>query len=256
MKKYIPLILCAFVLTTVISSCKKDAVKKTFLITSFNDSTTTLAFTYDVQGNVTRLVNNGYTIDFFYNNNKLVKRTKASSGTNEGVDSAYYNGSGQLYKTVSFDNTNTKTQTTQITYNGDNTVNTVTVDYESATADELYEFTYSGGKLVQRNKSAKDGAVYKLANKIEFLGYDDKANPLRPLYEKSLIDIQEAFAYFISYPNNFTSVKSTSYDTNGLVTNVYSASASYTYNADGLPVTATFTEGSTTSTYTLTYTEF
>lgn len=256
MKKYISLALCALIFTTIVTSCKKEAAKKTFLLTSFVDSTTNLLFTYDVQGNVTRLVNNSYTIDFYYNNDKLVKRTKTSGGTNDGVDSIYYDGSGHLYKAVSFDNTNAKTKTVQITYNGNNTVNTVTIDYEDATPDELYEYTYTGGKMVQRNKSAKDGSSYKLANKLEFLGYDDKANPLRPVYEKSLIDIQEAFAYFISYPNNFTSVKSTSYDTNGLVTGVSSASASYTYNADNLPATATFTEGSTTTTYTLTYTEF
>ncbi len=252
-------VICALMVAT---GCKKDtaAPAKTYLVSEFGDTAGmfSVQFTYDNQGNLTRIENPTSTINVSYNNGKVVKRLSTTGGSVTSVDSVFYDGSNRIATVISYDGTATnKQKTTGFTYNADNTVNSATVDYEnSATDDELFDFTYSGGKLTQRIKSVKILGNYKLANKVEFLAYDDKVNPFAKVYRSCLLDVIEAFIYFSAYPNNATSVKSTIYDTgSGNVTSVTSVSESYDYDSNNLPVMFHETSGGTTVAYYLHYVE-
>lgn len=252
-------VICALIAAT---GCKKDnpAPAKTYLVSEFGDTTGafSMQFTYDNEGKLTRIESPTSTINVSYSNGKAVKRVGSSGGSISSVDSLFYDGSNRIAAVVNYDGTATnKQKTTVFTYNGDNTINSATVDYENiATDDELFDFTYSGGKLTQRTKSVKILGTYKLATKVEFLAYDDKENPFAKVYRSCLIDIIEAFIYFSAYPNNATSVKSTMYDTGtGNVTSVSSVSESYDYNSNNLPVMLHESSGGSSGTYYVHYIE-
>ena len=252
-------VICALIAAT---GCKKDnpAPEKTYLVSEFGDTTGAFSvqFTYDNEGHLTRIENPTSTINISYNNGKVVKRLSTTGGSVTGIDSVFYDGNNRIATVIGYDGTATiKQQTTSFTYNGDNTVNSATVDYENAaTDDELFDFTYSGGKLTQRTKSVKILGTYKLANKVEFLAYDDKVNPFAKVFRSCLLDVIEAFIYFSAYPNNATSVKSTMYDTGtGNVTSVSSVSETYDYGSNNLPIMFHETSGGTTVAYYLHYIE-
>ena len=67
----------------------------------------------------------------------------------------------------------------------------------------------------------------------------------------------DQFSFFIfvwAGPNNFTSVKETDYDpTTGDISSVYSATASYSINGNGLPTKMTVSQGGTNQIYTYQY---
>ncbi len=247
----------AVLLIALSPGCKKNAAAKNYVVTQLGDSSQATNFTYDAQGKLTRLYGPSFSLDLYYNGDKVVRRVSTSSGTINAVDSVFYDASDRIFKVVEYDQpANTKSKTTIFAFNADNTINTASVDYTNpATDDELFEFTYADGKVTQRTKSVNIGGNYKLASKLEFTAYDSHVNPLSAMYRKYLIDIVEAFIYFSAYPNNFTIAKVTFYDTNnGSVTGVTPATATYTYNSDNLPVRMDITEGSTTGSLTYTYT--
>jgi hypothetical protein len=256
MKKYILLFACALLLTTTISSCKKDAVKKTLLVTSVGDTINPILFTYDAAGHLSTLSSLGSVSTFSYNGDKVITRVATTGSSVRSIDSFYYDGAGNIFKVSSYDSGFVKTQTTLLTYNSDNTLNYATITSATgAIGEQLFEYTYSNGKLTQRTKSIKTGGVFKMTNRLELLGYDDKQNPLFPIYKKHLIDLQNTFANFWANPYNITIIKSTMYDNSGQVESVISASGVYTYNADGLPVSGTFTENGNISYLRYTYIE-
>lgn len=244
------------------TGCKKDNNEpaKTYVITEFGDTSGsfTSLYTYDADGNLTRIENNSSAINLTYYNGKLTKRVSTSGASVDNIDSVFYDGSNRIIRVVTYDGTaTTKEKTTNLTYNADNTVNSATVNYESSlTPDELFDFTYVGGKLTERTKKVDELGVYKQESKVEFLAQDGKVNPFSKLYQKYLVDIVQAFVYYITLPGNVTSVKITMYDTaTGNVTSTSSVSITYDYNADSLPTAIHETSGGSTGAYYIKYKE-
>jgi hypothetical protein len=187
----------------------------------------------------------------------LIYRTYTTGGT-VSRDSFFYDGSDRIIRVVKYDNLGAKDRTTVFTFNGDNTHNSATVDYESGLmSDELFDFVYVGGQLRERSKSLMELGTYRLKTKLEYLAYDDKTNPFASVYNSVLMDIIEAFPFYSAYPNNTTSVKQTEYDLlTGNPTGITSISLTYTYNEDNLPVMFSVTDGSATNVYELQYAEY
>lgn len=260
MKVRLAIATLAVLVLIAVTGCKKDAPVKNFVVTKISDTSgvNTSTITYDASGKVVKLFGGSMSYDMYYSGDKIVRRTYTQSGTMQEIDSFFYDGASRIFKVVKYDAlTATKAKTTVFTYNGQNQVTDATVDNESAIIDdELFEFTYSDGKLSERKKSLKQGGVYKLSSKLEFLAYDNVKNPLSTLYRTALMDIIEAFVYFSAYPNNLTQGKQTLYDTvTGNVTGVTPITLSLTYNSDGYPIRLDLTEGANSGVLTLEYTE-
>ncbi len=257
-----PIIAAVFVVVLfVFAGCKKkDEPVKNFGLTSITDTTGVALsnFSYGADGKLVKLFTTANSTDLYYSGDKLIRRTYTDGATLKEIDSVYYDAQGRIFKVVNWDAVaNTKSKTTVFVFNVDNTINSTTVNYESALKeDELYEFTYSGGKLTERIKSVFTGGSYKLSQKFEFQGYDDKASPFSKIYRPYLTDILNAFVFFVAYPNNITLGKYTTYDTGtGLVTGVTPVTATYTYNTDNLPTRMDITEGGAIGSYLITYQE-
>ncbi len=157
------------------------------------------------------------------------------------IDSLFYDGSGRLVRSEVYEiqaNQPIKKSTIVLAYNTNGTVNTITVDFVNPfTNDQLLEFTYSGGNLLQRVNKEYDGTGYKVSWKEDFLAFDDKPNPLKPIYEKYLLDSPETAHLAVAGTNNVTSHKKTTYSlVTGDETSVETISFSYTYNENNLPV--------------------
>ena len=257
------IIAAVFILTLLMAGvgCKKDnAPAKVFVLSTYGDTTGTNLdnFTYDANGRPSKLYSATYSTDLYYSGDKLVRRTSSQGGAVTEIDSIYYDAQGRIFKAVNWDAAAaTKTKTTVFIFNADNTINSATVDYESAsTDDELYEFTYSGSQVTERRISVFTGGVYKLKNKFEYQTYDGKANPFAAVYRPYLVDILQAFVFFTAYPNNLTMGKQTTYDlVSGSVTGITPVTITYTYNSDALPTRMDITQGGSTGVIVMTYQE-
>lgn len=243
------------------TGCKKDdTTSKTYLLTALADSAGVdlATFEYDANGNLIRFGSsstNNY--NFFYSNGKLVVRNYTSSGTVQNVDSFFYDASNRITRAEGYDGANTKEKTTTFAYNGDNTLNTATVDFVSPLQnDMLYEYEYSGGKISKRTSSQKDLGTYKVSSKVEFLALDDKKNPFASIYKTYLLDQYSLFYFVWAGEHNPTSAKQTDYDiTTGNPTTIASATTTYEYNSSNLPTKSTAVQGSITQVFTYEYME-
>lgn len=242
------------------TACKKDETPaKTYYLSALADSSGTdlATFEYDSDNKLIRFgegSSSGY--NFFYSGSKLIVRNYTSAGSVSSVDSFFYDASNKLVRVEGYNGMNVKQKTVTLAYNGDNTLNSGTVDYtDPLTNDLLLEYTYSGGNISKRKTSEKVLGVYKTKNELEFLGLDDKTNPFYSIYTNYLLDQFNLFYFVWSGQHNPTSGKQTDYDTNtGNVTSVASATSVYEYNADGMPTKATHSQGASTNIYTFKYT--
>ena len=242
------------------TACKKDETPaKTYYLTALADSSGTdlATFEYDADNKLIRFgegSNSGY--NFYYNGSKLTVRTYTGSGTVNNVDSFFYDASNRMVRVENYDGSNTKIGTVTFAYNGDNTLNSATIDYvDPLTNDYLFEYTYNGENVAKRKASEKVLGVYKIKNEIEYLGLDNRKNPFESIYKKYLFDQFGLFYFVWSGPHNPTSGKQTDYDVaTGNVTSLASISSSYEYNGDDIPTKAIHTQGATTSIYTFKYT--
>jgi hypothetical protein len=187
----------------------------------------------------------------------MLARTYTSSGTLKNVDSFFYDVAGQLIRADDYDNTLTKVKSTIFVYNGDNTMNSASVTYVSPTnPNEYYENTYgTGGQLLSRKSYvANSSGIFQLITDVQFLAYDNKANPFVPIYQNYLLDQFNLFAFVYASPNNFTSAKEIFYDaTTGNISNLDFSEVSYSYNSNNLPAGLTATDGTTITKYNFTY---
>lgn len=237
-------------------SCKKD--KPHFVLTALGDSAgvAQTTFTYDASGKMIKFGAGTTNYDFYYSGDKLIARSYTSSGTIENIDSFRYDAQNRVSRVDDYDvSSNVLVKSTTFSYNSDNSINSASVHYASlGSKDELYNYTYEGGKLKKREDMEKIATVFKKKTETEFLAYDNHDNPFKEIYQKYLIDQFSLFVFVWSYPYNFTSVKQTSYDTTtGDVTSVSSAVGTYKYNADGLPERVTFEQDIYTVIYTFAY---
>lgn len=245
-------------ITLFASACKKDddTPAKEYLISKLGET----AFEYNAAGQAIRLGTDDSYTSLFYNGDKVVKKVVTSNFAIYQIDSLYYDGSGRLIRAETFEiqvNQPVKKSTTELAYNADGSVNTITVDFVNAfTFDQLYELTYNGKHLVQRIKKENSGSGYKMAYKEELLAFDDKANPLDPIHKKYLLDSPETIHVAVAGPNNPTSYKKTNYDlVTGNETSVETANFSYTYNADNLPSILQISQGGSTTPINIEYIE-
>jgi len=255
-------IITAAVLILILSAgsgCKKtETEKKNFAITGLTDvaGNPVMQFTYTPTGKILQIYSPSDSYDFLYSGDKLVTRSYTQAGIYI-VDSFFYDISGRVYRVVEYDLlANVKVKTTVLIYNGDNTINSASVDYASAfTDDEIYELTYAGGKYSGWIRLVnKSGSYYQPDYKTEFLAYDDKPNPLAKIYQEGLMDVIDMIPYFAASPNSFTSAKQTDYDSvTGLEKSIRGLSAVYQYNADGLPVSFDFMIGNLLGIYLIQY---
>jgi len=236
--------------------CKKNNSTQ-YLLSALGDSSGTAAttFTYDLNGQVAMIYSNadlsGW--DFYYNGSAISVRTYTSQGQVTTIDSFFYDTQNRLVQINDYSDTG-KIKTSVFTYNGDNTVNSVSVTYTTGLNNELHNYTYTNGKLTERDDLVNVSGNFKLSSKYEFLAYDNHSNPFNNIGRIYLPDQFTLFAFVWCYPNNFTSAKLTYYDTStGNPTSVDSNTGSYTYNSAGLPTKAIFYDGSNNTTYTYAY---
>lgn len=247
------------VVLVLATGCKKDETPaKTYLLTALADSAGVdqTTFEYDTDNKLIRFgLGSTDNYNFFYSGGKVVVRNYVSSGTVQNVDSFFYDGSNRITRVEGYNGTNTKLKTTTFAYNGDNTINTATVDFVSLLEpDMLYEYVYTGGNISMRSTSQKDLGTYKLKSKIEYLGLDDRINPFESIYKNYLLDEFNLFYFVWSGAHNPTSAKQTDYDiTTGNATSVASATTTYVYNSDNFPTRSTSIQGSTTQIFTFEY---
>lgn len=247
------------VIAVLATGCKKDkddVPAKEYLISKLGVT----LFDYNAAGQAIRLGTDESFTSMFYNGDKLVKKVVTSNYAIYEIDSLFYDASGRLVRADVYDiqaNIPEKRSTVALAYNADGSVNTITVDFVNAfTSDQLIEFTYSGKHLVQRIKKENNGSGYKLVYKEELLAFDDKVNPLEPIYKKYLLDSPETIHIAVAGPNNPTSYKRTNYDlVTGTETSVETANFSYTYNENNLPTLLQITQGGTTTDIDIAYIE-
>jgi hypothetical protein len=257
MKKIFAGLLFAATMSAFFTSCKKDDTDAGQVLSSITDTTgnSILVITYNSDNKPSRIANADATFDIFYADGKIVRRTQTQGGT-VSVDSFFYDGNGRFSRIDNYDNNNDKTRSTVFAYNGDNTINAATVNYEGiGTADAIYEFTYTGSNLSTVKEQEKVLSTYRDKRLFEFLAFDSRINPVQKIIKDCFPDQFNLLIYMMASTNNFTSMKQTDYNTNnGNVTGTFPVTATYTYGSNNMPVDATVTLNGSTNRATYHYT--
>lgn len=242
------------------TSCKKDEEPvKAYTLIGIIDSASTAqsaALDYDSEGKLLRFgVGSAFSYNYYYNGNNISVRIRSANNIMQSTDSFFYDGASRLVRIEKYDENAVKVSTLQFGYNGDNTVNTINVDYVDPGDDDLlYEYTYANGDVTMRTESHKVGGSFKINNKFEILGYDDKINPFHPLYKKYFLDEVYLYYYLWAGVHNATSAKLTTYDlVTGDAIDVAPGTTTFTYNADNYPLTAKSISGTTETKVTYNY---
>lgn len=249
----------AIMLTTFLSSCKKDdgdSTENGQAISSLTDSTGAVLFsiTYTSDKKPARIVTNDATFDFYYNNGKLVKRTQTGSVT--ATDSFFYDGNGRFSRVDNYDGGMAMVRSTVFAYNGDNTLNTATVNsMVFGSADAMYEFTYTGSNLNIVKEYEKVLGSFNMRRQFEFLAFDAKTNPLEDIITNYFPDQFNLLVFLMYSQNNVTSMKQTDYNSsNGNITGSFPVTATYTYNGNTKPSQIIITINGNTNKANYTYT--
>ncbi len=257
MKKILAGLLFAATMSTLVTSCKKENDADGQYISSLTDTTgkNLMQITYNSDNKPSRISTNDVVFDIFYSGGKIVRRTQTQSGT-VSVDSFFYDGNGRFSRVDNYDNNNDKTRSTVFAYNGDNTINSATIDAQGIGAsDAIFEFTYSGGNLNTVKEQEKVLSTFRDKRLYEFLAFDSKTNPVRNVIKDCFPDQFNLLIFMMASTNNFTSMKQTDYNTsNGNVTGTFPITASYTYGSNGLPSEITSTVNGSTNRTTYHYT--
>ena len=121
---------------------------------------------------------------------KLIVRNYTSAGSVSSVDSFFYDASNKLVRVEGYNGMNVKQKTVTLAYNGDNTLNSGTVDYtDPLTNDLLLEYTYSGGNATASPISCRwrpsslsepSGLARFQANAIRLSGGSDSGSTNQP----------------------------------------------------------------------------
>lgn len=241
------------------SSCKKEKSEqpasspKTLQVAEFNDGADVTRFSYNADGTLKTILlssdpvstddNVTYTVKYLAN-----KKIDELTGSNGAKIKLSYNNAGSLAKSEAFIGTE-KISQTEHTYTGTLLSATTISVFDNNTPVPFFksEFTFSSGNITRANI-----LMYSpLTNKLEPAGhvlnqFDTKVNPLASLGDVMLIFWQAATK------NNI--VKQQYFDKLGNAEEVIETT--YTYNAQGYPVSATMREtapGQQPSTATITY---
>lgn len=247
------LIVAATIMGLFVTGCKKDNnITETFSSITDTAGNDVMTLTFDNNGRPIKAVASTTTYDFFYNGDKLVKRTTTVSGSLEVIDSFFYDGNSRFSKVTSYDNGGSETKETVLTYNANNTINQATVTGSVLNPDQLFEFTYSGGNLSKVTETEKQAGTFKKKREYEFLAFDGKQNPIAPLIKNYFPDQYNVLIFLWMGENNFTSAKQTDYSLiNGDITGSFPITATYEYSSTGLPtkIIATFNGNTNTNYY-------
>lgn len=245
-KTMLSLLMAATTMTMFFTSCKKDDDDSAEVFSSLIDTAgnSILTLTYNSDGKVSRAIAGTTTYDFYYSGSRLIKRTLTESGSLVSTDSFFYDGSDRFSRVDKYNSGGAQTASTVFAYNGDNTINTATVDAMGLGAtDQMFEFTYSGGNYATVEEHEKVLGNYNIRRKFEFLAFDSYSNPIAEVIKNYFPDQFNILIFLWSSKNNFTSVTQTDYNVNtGDVTGTFPVSASYKYNGKGMPteITSTF----------------
>jgi|GEM_PF-5575708 len=231
------------------TSCKKDKTTNE-AFSSITDSTgaDVLGITYDNDGKVIKATAGTVTYDFYYNNNKLIKRVQSESGSLVATDSFFYDGVDRYSRIDNYNDNGVKAKSTVFSYNLNNSIDAVNVNSSTVgTPDAMFEFTYAGSNFNTVKEYEKTLGTFSIKRQFEFLAFDAKTNPISPLINKYFSDQYNLITLFWGSNNNCTSMRQTDYSViNGDVTGSFPVTATYTYNGSNMPTeVVTTTNGNT-----------
>lgn len=221
-------------ITVLATGCKKDkdtTPAKELLISELEGST----FDYNTKGQLVRLGTINSFTNYFYKDDRVVVKTSYSDYVLRQIDSLYYDANGRVTKRESYENPTTKYSTALLSYNSDGTLGSILETIQGSGTIILAEYTYANGHLSRRQVSEDNGSGYKVVSEEDFLGIDDKVNPLIQAYNKCLIDEYNAVYLAAAGKHNPTSHKSVSYLPNGQVLSNNTTTITYEYNEQNMP---------------------